>query len=74
MRRETHAVRESLHRFGDWLDGYGYALPADEMGRGARLILTDSRAHRVPEGCLSSTDVHLRCCTFGGAFDAQGEP
>jgi len=30
MRREQHAVRESLHRSGDWLDGLGYALLADE--------------------------------------------
>jgi RimJ/RimL family protein N-acetyltransferase len=30
MRREIHAVRESLHRSGEWLDGYGYALLADE--------------------------------------------
>ena len=30
MRRELHAVRESLHRSGAWLDGYGYALLADE--------------------------------------------
>jgi RimJ/RimL family protein N-acetyltransferase len=30
MRREVHAVRESLHRSGEWLDGYGYALLAEE--------------------------------------------
>lgn len=30
MRRETHTVRESLHRTGRWLDGYSYALLADE--------------------------------------------
>jgi RimJ/RimL family protein N-acetyltransferase len=30
MRRETATVRESLHRSGQWLDGYGYALLADE--------------------------------------------
>jgi RimJ/RimL family protein N-acetyltransferase len=30
MRRELHAVAESLHRSGEWLDGYGYALLADE--------------------------------------------
>lgn len=30
MRRETHNVRESLHRSGEWLDGLGYALLADE--------------------------------------------
>jgi len=30
MRRETHNVRESLHRSGAWLDGLGYALLADE--------------------------------------------
>ncbi|MCW2794895.1 GNAT family protein [Nocardioides sp.] len=30
MRRETYNVRESLHRSGEWLDGAGYALLADE--------------------------------------------
>ena len=30
MRRETHAVEESLHRSGRWLDSYGYALLAEE--------------------------------------------
>jgi RimJ/RimL family protein N-acetyltransferase len=35
MRREEHAVRESLHRSGEWLDGLRYALLADEW-RAAR--------------------------------------
>ena len=30
MRRELHAVAEALHRSGRWLDGYGYALLAEE--------------------------------------------
>lgn len=30
MRRETHAVSESLHRSGRWLDTVGYAVLADE--------------------------------------------
>lgn len=30
MRREAHSVRDSLHRSGEWLDGYSYALLADE--------------------------------------------
>ncbi|MDN5796313.1 MAG: GNAT family N-acetyltransferase [Intrasporangium sp.] len=30
MRREVHAVRESRHRSGRWLDTVGYALLADE--------------------------------------------
>jgi RimJ/RimL family protein N-acetyltransferase len=30
MRREAHNLRDSLHRSGDWLDGMGYALLADE--------------------------------------------
>ncbi len=30
MRRELHTVRESLHRSGQWPDGMGYALLADE--------------------------------------------
>jgi len=33
MRREVHTVRESLHRSGEWLDGMGYALLADEWTR-----------------------------------------
>jgi RimJ/RimL family protein N-acetyltransferase len=33
MRRESHAVAESLHRSGRWLDGYSYALLADEWQR-----------------------------------------
>jgi RimJ/RimL family protein N-acetyltransferase len=33
MRREVHTVRESLHRSGEWLDGLGYALLADEWRR-----------------------------------------
>lgn len=35
MRREAHAVRESLHRSGRWLDTVTYALLADEPARGA---------------------------------------
>ena len=34
MRREAHAVRDSLHRSGEWLDGYTYALLADEWRSG----------------------------------------
>lgn len=30
MRREVHTVAESLHRDGRWLDGYSYALLAEE--------------------------------------------
>jgi RimJ/RimL family protein N-acetyltransferase len=30
MRRETHTLRDSLHRSGQWLDGYGYALLSEE--------------------------------------------
>ncbi|TDE99082.1 N-acetyltransferase [Occultella glacieicola] len=30
MRRESHSVRDSLHRTGGWMDGYGYALLAEE--------------------------------------------
>ena len=36
MRRELHAVAESLHRDLGWVDGYGYALLADEW-RAARV-------------------------------------
>jgi RimJ/RimL family protein N-acetyltransferase len=30
MRRELHAVADALHRSGEWLDTYGYALLAEE--------------------------------------------
>jgi len=30
MRRETYAVRESLHRSGRWLDTVAYAVRVDE--------------------------------------------
>jgi RimJ/RimL family protein N-acetyltransferase len=30
MRRELHAVRESLHRYGRWLDAVGYAILNEE--------------------------------------------
>ena len=30
MRREEHSVQDSLHRTRGWLDGYAYALLADE--------------------------------------------
>jgi RimJ/RimL family protein N-acetyltransferase len=33
MRREVHAVRESLHRSGRWLDTVGYALLEEEWSR-----------------------------------------
>jgi RimJ/RimL family protein N-acetyltransferase len=34
MRRETHSVRDGLHRSKGWLDGYSYALLADEWRAG----------------------------------------
>lgn len=34
MRREAHTVRDSRHRTRGWLDGYGYALLADEWRAG----------------------------------------
>lgn len=36
LRREAHNVRDSLHRSGRWLDGYAYALLADEWQTGRR--------------------------------------
>jgi RimJ/RimL family protein N-acetyltransferase len=30
MRRESHTLRDGLHRSGQWLDGYTYALLAEE--------------------------------------------
>jgi RimJ/RimL family protein N-acetyltransferase len=36
MRRELYTVRESLHRSGEWLDGMGYALLAEEWRESLR--------------------------------------
>ncbi len=36
MRREQHSVRESLHRTEGWLDGYLYAMLADEWRERSR--------------------------------------
>ena len=33
MRRQSHGIAESLHRSGRWLDGYSYALLAEEWRR-----------------------------------------
>ena len=30
MRREQHSVKDALHRNGEWMDGFRYALLADE--------------------------------------------
>jgi RimJ/RimL family protein N-acetyltransferase len=30
MRRESHNVKDALHRSGEWMDGFTYALLADE--------------------------------------------
>ena len=35
MRREAHSVADALHRSGVWLDGFGYALLAEEWRRTA---------------------------------------
>ena len=35
MRREAHAVRDSLHRTRGWLDGFEYALLAEEWSAAA---------------------------------------
>jgi RimJ/RimL family protein N-acetyltransferase len=43
MRRELHAVRESLHRSGRWLDTVGYAVLKDEWEAGC---------HRRPGGLV----------------------
>ena len=44
MRRETHAVRDALHPSGEWLDGYEYALLADEW----RALRAGTGRARIP--------------------------
>ena len=46
MRREGHAIRESLHRSGQWLDTLTYALLADEYEDGQRSWRAASDRHR----------------------------
>jgi RimJ/RimL family protein N-acetyltransferase len=48
MRREVHTVRESLHRSGRWLDGYGYALLADEWRANRDRRLSAGRTRPAP--------------------------
>jgi RimJ/RimL family protein N-acetyltransferase len=33
MRREARTLRDALHPSGEWMDGYSYALLADEWRR-----------------------------------------
>ena len=33
MRREAHTVADALHPSGEWMDGYGYALLAEQWRR-----------------------------------------
>ncbi|WP_372595053.1 GNAT family N-acetyltransferase [Actinotalea sp.] len=61
MRRELHAVRESLHRSGDWLDVYGYALLAEEWDPTptAHAGRADARRSRVPETAMFVAGGHV---------------
>jgi RimJ/RimL family protein N-acetyltransferase len=44
MRRGTHAIHESLHRSGRWLDAVGYAVLAEEWSRGGNAHISVVRA------------------------------
>jgi RimJ/RimL family protein N-acetyltransferase len=47
MRREAHTVKDSLHRERGWLDGYSYALLADEWAQhpsGQESMASDGQA------------------------------
>ena len=65
MRRERHAVRESLHRSGRWLDTVGYAILGEEWSppdcRGFRADVADSNAttHRAISSTEEIADGHL---------------
>jgi RimJ/RimL family protein N-acetyltransferase len=43
MRREQHTVRESLHRSGEWMDGLGYAMLAEEWAEMVSRTAGESR-------------------------------
>jgi RimJ/RimL family protein N-acetyltransferase len=51
MRREGHAIAESLHRSGQWLDTVAYAVLADEWSGG-----TPSPPDRVPQPAEGSSN------------------
>ena len=56
MRRENHTIRDSLHRTRGWLDGYSYALLAEEWRSGGFHHRADSSVPSVPRG---SSDPHV---------------
>ena len=75
MRREIHTVRESLHRSGEWLDGLGYALLADEWpggvcsrGRTRPDLLARGRAQTVG-GAPPLDDKHRGLVVEVGVYD-----
>jgi RimJ/RimL family protein N-acetyltransferase len=46
MRREAHNIRDSLHRSGEWLDGFAYALLREEWRPSASSGTAASRPRR----------------------------
>jgi len=65
MRRETFAVRDALHRSGEWLDSMGYALLAEEWrgsGRAPpRATGADASRPEVPFAPSCARRVDRRC-------------
>src|SRR4029078_11209750 len=55
MRLEIHTLRESLHRSGEWLDGMGYALLADEWAGRACPVVATTRAQPCATRARGST-------------------
>ncbi len=56
MRRESHTIRDSLHRTKGWLDGYTYALLAEEWRAGR---FPHRAGSSVPSGPRGSSGPHV---------------
>ena len=65
MRRETHAVRESLHRELGWLDSFGYAVLAEEWCAARELYAGLSSLHPSHTACAATITPALHVA--GGA-------
>jgi RimJ/RimL family protein N-acetyltransferase len=59
FRRESHTLKDSLHRSGEWLDGLGYALTADEWRTAAREAVepADRRGEQGTPGLFQTLTV-----------------
>ena len=63
MRRELHAVADALHRSGEWLDTYGYALLGDRVAENQPA--GRQRADGIPSGAVRRVLTTVRPTALG---------